>query len=85
MNTKLFRLAGFCFALPILGFTQTSSALGDTDEALRIIAFGAHPEDAEFQLDGFASKWVAVSIDETMDKKLDMLDAMASQVYYGGW
>jgi len=38
---------------PLLAFTQLHAA----EEPLRIIAFGAHPDDAEFQIGGTATKW----------------------------
>jgi len=31
----------------------------EEDKPLRIIAFGAHPDDAEFQIGGTAAKWIA--------------------------
>lgn len=43
-----------------IGFGQDSgSAQTKADRPLRIIAFGAHPDDAEFQIGGCALKWVA--------------------------
>jgi len=53
----LFALIGyspFCFAQD--NPTETASEI----KPLRIIAFGAHPDDAEFQMGGSALKWVAL-------------------------
>ena len=43
----------------ILVFLATALfALANDPQPLRIIAFGAHPDDAEFQIGGCAAKWV---------------------------
>ncbi len=44
---------------PVFLFLACNSPL-IADEPLRIIAFGAHPDDPEFQIGGCAAKWVAL-------------------------
>ncbi len=59
-----FNLLLFLFA--VIGFSSPSFAQDDQAKAkpepkpLRIIAFGAHPDDAEFQMGGSALKWAAL-------------------------
>ena len=38
-------------------FVLTAGAQERPSKPLRIIAFGAHPDDAEFQIGGTAAKW----------------------------
>jgi len=52
MKFKLFLVVGVA-----LGFSFPSFAQDKTPKPLRIIAFGAHPDDAEFQMGGSAIKW----------------------------
>ncbi|MEW6358070.1 MAG: PIG-L family deacetylase [Planctomycetota bacterium] len=44
-----------CAMIPFGGVTAQ-----DADGKLRIIAFGAHPDDCEFQIGGTAAKWAAL-------------------------
>ncbi len=55
---KSLRYLTLLFALSWMGpaFAQDEK----TAEPLRIIAFGAHPDDPEFQIGGTAAKWVAM-------------------------
>jgi LmbE family N-acetylglucosaminyl deacetylase len=48
-------LSLFVFALSI-----ASSAFGQADRPLRIIAFGAHPDDCEIKASGVAAMWAAM-------------------------
>ena len=45
------------FLLVPLLLTSLADAAVQPKRVLRIIAFGAHPDDAEFQLGGCAIKW----------------------------
>ena len=53
-NLLPFTLALFCLAGT--AYSQESTT-GPPPKVLRIIAFGAHPDDAEFQIGGCAAKW----------------------------
>jgi LmbE family N-acetylglucosaminyl deacetylase len=53
-------LTTLLLALAILAPVSPASAQKKTDKPLRIIAFGAHPDDAEFQVGGCALKWAAL-------------------------
>src|SRR5688572_31988528 len=58
MTTHIFQscLALLC-AVPLLApFARAQT--GPADRPLRIIAFGAHPDDCEFRMGGAAIKWV---------------------------
>ena len=59
---KLTALTAF-LSLPLAGQDEKadpSKSNSDSKPPLRIIAFGAHPDDAEFQIGGCAAKWVAL-------------------------
>ena len=50
--------------IPAISLSQDSDKKDEAKKeepkkVLRIIAFGAHPDDAEFQIGGCAAKWVA--------------------------
>jgi LmbE family N-acetylglucosaminyl deacetylase len=51
MNTRLVLLSLLAMSLPAVA--------ADTGRPLRIIAFGAHPDDCEIQVGGVASMWAA--------------------------
>ncbi len=51
--------AGFHWLTPIQAADVPADVSGD-DGKLRIIAFGAHPDDCEFKLGGTAAKWAAL-------------------------
>ena len=43
--------------LTVTAFSFSSTSIAEEDGKLRIIAFGAHPDDCEFQMAGTAVKW----------------------------
>src|SRR5262245_44412756 len=47
-------------AAPAADTPQPSAALPPDDGKLRIIAFGAHPDDCELKASGVAAKWAAL-------------------------
>jgi N-acetylglucosamine malate deacetylase 1 len=47
-------------AIPKNGFWQPAPATPPSDGKLRIIAFGAHPDDCELKASGAAAKWAAL-------------------------
>ena len=50
-----------CFALVVVQLNIVASATAQNNEGkLRIIAFGAHPDDCELKVGGTAAKWAAV-------------------------
>ncbi len=57
-----YKTALVCAGIAVLvtSFSNRSAAADDTDDGkLRIICFGAHPDDAEFREGGTAAKWAA--------------------------
>jgi len=48
-----------CASIPPLSMGQAAEEKEEPKKVLRIIGFGAHPDDAEFQFGGSAAKWVA--------------------------
>ena len=58
-----FAVVGLSFTCASLAISQENKTKKDTQQTkppkkvLRIIAFGAHPDDAEFQIGGCAAKW----------------------------
>ena len=62
MHATQLRKKGFrTLILAMLGlFLINTSALAQDDGPLRIIAFGAHPDDCEVRASGVAAKWAAM-------------------------
>ena len=50
----------FLAVLLLVPFAVRAGGQDDDKRVLRIIAFGAHPDDAEFQIGGTAAKWIAM-------------------------
>jgi N-acetylglucosamine malate deacetylase 1 len=51
---------GFLTAALLIGFLGNAAPVCAQDGKLRIIAFGAHPDDAELTVGGTAAKWAAL-------------------------
>jgi N-acetylglucosamine malate deacetylase 1 len=51
---------GLFTAALVIGFPGSSAPANAQDARLRIIAFGAHPDDAELSVGGTAAKWAAL-------------------------
>lgn len=51
---------GLFAAALVIGFPGTAAPASAQDGKLRIIAFGAHPDDAELTVGGTAAKWAAL-------------------------
>ena len=59
MRTRVSQLATAAVAAFFVGVAPAQEPAAQQEKKLRIIAFGGHPDDCEFQAAGVAAKWAA--------------------------